>query len=73
MAIYRKAGKIKRLQKRILILCEGTTEKIYLDSLKSTLSRQVQRGIEINIQQCRYSEPVKIIAEAKAKQLIANL
>jgi hypothetical protein len=72
MAIYRKAGKIKRLQKRILILCEGVTEKIYLDSLKSTLNRQAQRGIEINIQQSRYSEPIKIISEAKRKKLTAK-
>jgi hypothetical protein len=72
MAMYRKANKIKRLQKRILILCEGETEKIYLSSLKNTLNRDVQRNIEINIQKAKYSEPVNIIKEALAKQKTAK-
>lgn len=73
MAVCRKAGKIKRLQKRILILCEGETEKIYLDSIKSELSRNAQRSIEINIKKAKCSEPANIIREAMVKQKAAKL
>jgi hypothetical protein len=72
MAMYRKAGKLKRLQKRILILCEGETEKIYLDSIKSELNRETQRSIEINIKKAKCSEPASIIKEALTKQKVAK-
>jgi hypothetical protein len=72
MEMYRKAGKIKRLQKRILILCEGETERIYLDALKNTLSRDIQRNIEINIKKAKCSEPANIIKEALTKRKTAK-
>ena len=72
MEMYRKAGKVKRLQKRILILCEGETERIYLDSLKNTLNRDIQRHIEINIKKAKCSEPANIIKEAMTKRKTAK-
>jgi len=40
--------KIKKVSKRILIICEGWTEYNYAKSLKESLERDKQRGIKIS-------------------------
>jgi hypothetical protein len=43
------ARKIKKVSKRILIICEGWTEHNYAKALKGSLEKEKQRGIEIKI------------------------
>ncbi|MBI4648146.1 MAG: RloB domain-containing protein [Bacteroidia bacterium] len=66
--IHRKRNKIRKINQRILILCEGDTEEIYLKGLKATLSRDVQRDISIIITQASDSEPKIMLKEAIAKK-----
>jgi hypothetical protein len=72
MVTYRPTGKKRQLLKRILILCEGETEKLYLDAYKASLKREVQRGIDLTILQANNSEPLRIIKEAEKKNKIAK-
>ncbi len=65
---HRKRNKIRKISPHILILCEGETEKIYFDGLKSTLSRQTQRDISIIITQSSDNEPKRMLKEAIAKK-----
>ena len=69
---YRKENKKRSLKQRILILCEGKTERLYLQGIKNTLSRAVQRDVEINISQAKSSEPVTFINEILQKRNIAK-
>ena len=65
---YRKERKIRGLStNRILILCEGKTEKVYLEGLRRSFPRQLQRDISLEITQAEHSEPVTAIKELKAK------
>lgn len=67
--LYRKENNNKRkVRQRILILCEGETETLYLSNLKSTLPREIQRDIDINIVQSKYSEPSSTIKEIVRKR-----
>lgn len=47
----------------MLILCEGKTERFYLQGLKKTLPRHVQRNIDLDIISAKESEPEKAIIE----------
>jgi hypothetical protein len=69
---YRKENKKRSLKQRVLILCEGKTERLYLQGIKNTLSRAVQRDVEINISQAKSSEPVTFINEILHKRNIAK-
>lgn len=69
---YRKEIKRKKVTQRILILCEGKTEKLYLANLKSTLPRDIQRDVDIDILQAKNSEPTNTIKEIKQKRNIAK-
>ena len=66
--IYRREGKKRKLSKhRMLILCEGKTERFYLQGLKKTLPRQVQRNIDLDIITAKESEPEKALIELNNK------
>ncbi|MCF8374306.1 MAG: RloB family protein [Bacteroidales bacterium] len=70
---YRKEIKKRKVSKqRILIVCEGKTERLYLDGLKKTLPRQVQRDIEVNVVTAKEGEPLKAISEIAKKVGIAR-
>jgi len=65
---HRKRNKIRKIKQRILILCEGYTEEIYLKGLKYTLNRDVQRDISIIITKSSDTEPEMVLKEAIAKK-----
>ena len=66
---YRREKKIRKVSKnRILILCEGKTEKIYLEGLRKSFPRQLQRDISLEIVQAEHSETVTAIKELKIKK-----
>ena len=64
----RKRTRQRAVIQRILILCEGQTEKVYLLGLKSTLSREKQRGIRIEIENYKKSDPRSLIDEASRRK-----
>lgn len=67
--MYRKRNNIRKISPRILVLCEGYTEKLYFWDMRATLSRQAQRDITINIHKAHKTEPKNILEEAlKFKQ-----
>lgn len=70
--LYRKEIKRKKVTQRILVLCEGKTEKLYLTNLKSTLPRDIQRDVDIDILQAKNSEPTNTLKEVKQKRNIAK-
>lgn len=71
--MFREKGRKRQLLQRVLILCEGETEKYYLDAFKGSLKREVQRTIYVNILQANCSEPVGIVKEAINKQSKAKV
>jgi len=70
--VFREKSRKRQLLKRVLILCEGETEKYYLDAFKASLNREAQRTIEVKILQANYSEPEGIVREAIKKQGLAR-
>lgn len=65
---YRRERKIRKVQKqRILVLCEGKTEKFYLEGLRKILPRPIQRDIELDIVKAKEGEPVKALPELERK------
>ncbi len=66
--MVRKRNKLRKINPRILILCEGETEKLYLNGLLSTLDRQIQRDISIIVQKAYQTEPQMMFKEAIAKK-----
>lgn len=71
--MFREKSRKRQLLKRVLILCEGETEKYYLDAFKASLKREVQRTIDVNILQANFSEPSGIVKEAIKKQNLAKI
>ncbi|NVO11397.1 MAG: RloB domain-containing protein [Bacteroidales bacterium] len=71
--MFREKSRKRQLLKRVLILCEGETEKYYLDAFKASLKREVQRTIDVNILQANFSEPIGIVKEAIKKQNLAKI
>lgn len=57
----------RKLNKRILILCEGVTERLYASSLKNELPRQLQRSISIEIGEAEQQDPLNLVKEAVRK------
>lgn len=70
--VNRKGGKKRSVKQRILLLCEGKTEKIYLSGFKSALPREMQRDIDIQIVHSKKSEPKATIKIAIDKQITAK-
>jgi len=66
---YRREKKIRKVSNnRILILCEGKTEKIYLEELRKSFPRQLQRDISLEIVKAEHSETITAIKELKIKK-----
>lgn len=59
----RKIKNIRTPSKRILVLCEGITEKIYLLSIKERLPRYMQRGVRIEIDSYKKNDPKSLVDE----------
>lgn len=57
-----------RTSQRILIICEGETEYFYSKDLKSTLPRELQRVISVEIEFDNDSNPNKLLAKAIVKK-----
>lgn len=55
--LKRKETKRGLVSKRILILCEGKTEKLYLDGIKNSLPKSNQRDIQTVVIQAKRSDP----------------
>ena len=49
--------------KRILVLCEGLTEKLYLLSIKNKLPRNLQRGVRIEIDNYKKTDLKSLVDE----------
>ena len=64
--MQRGINNIRKLTSRILILCEGTTERLYFSDMIGTLSRQSFRDIELK--KAKETEPKKILKEALQKK-----
>jgi hypothetical protein len=65
---YRRESKKRKVSKRrVLVLCEGKTEKIYLEGLRRSLPKQLQRDIDLDITKAKEGEPVKSINELKRR------
>lgn len=60
------------INKRILILCEGTTEYIYAKTLQASLPRERQRMLSVEIHQHKQNDPASLAKEAKKKSLKAQ-
>jgi len=56
-----------RLNKRILILCEGMTEYIYARSLQMELPRALQRSVSVEIFYPDQNDPKSLAMEARRK------
>ncbi len=57
--------------KRILILCDGMTEYLYANSLKRELSRETQRGLQIEIDHHAGGNPLAMAKTALRKENFA--
>lgn len=64
--------RIKKPNKRILILCEGFTEELYAKSLKSELPRNLQRSITIDINRNPKNDPKSLAEEARKRKRTAR-
>ena len=58
--------------KRILILCEGYTEYYYAVALKNTLSRELQRSLQIEPDIHHPNDPKSLVQEAQRRKRIAK-
>lgn len=61
-----------RLNKRILILCEGMTEYIYARSLQMELPRTLQRSVSVEIFYPDQNDPKSLAMEARRRVNEAN-
>ncbi len=57
--------------KRILILCDGMTEYLYASALKNELSREAQRGLQIEIDHHAGGNPLTMANTALRKEKLA--
>jgi len=58
---------LRKLNKRILILCEGVTEELYAKSLRAELSRSLQRSIAVEVSVGNKWDPLNLVKEAISK------
>lgn len=65
----------RRLNKRILIFCEGVTEQLYAKSLRSDLPRNIQRSISVEIAVGGQHDPRNLVKEVivKKRRLIRKI
>jgi hypothetical protein len=56
-----------KVNKRILILCEGVTEYLYAKSLQMELPRSLQRSISVEIYHQTQNDPKSLLSEAKRR------
>ena len=54
----------RQLNLKILILCEGETERNYLLEIKNKLPREKQRGIKIDVERFKKNDPLNLVNEA---------
>lgn len=59
---------LRRPNRRILILCEGVTEKLYATSLRAELDRKLQRSVSVEVTQGDQQNPLDLVREAIAKK-----
>lgn len=57
--------------KRILVLCDGMTEYLYANALKNELSREAQRGLQIEIDHHAGGNPLTMVRTAIKKENLA--
>ncbi len=53
-----------KVNKRILILCEGVTEYLYAKTLQSELPRSLQQSISVEVFYSTKNDPKQLVAEA---------
>jgi hypothetical protein len=58
---------LRKLNRRILILCEGTTERFYASELRNELPKTKQRSIAIEISEGNRQDPLSLVNEAIVK------
>lgn len=58
---------MRKLNKRILILCEGVTEELYAKALRTELPRALQRSVSIEISYSSKNDPKSLVNEAIRK------
>lgn len=56
--------KSRRPAKRILMLCEGETEEIYLKGLQQSFSRYQLRMLSFKIKLCKHSDQASLVKQA---------
>ena len=59
-----RSRKSRKLNLKILILCEGQTERNYLLEIKNQLPREKQRGIRIDVEYFKRNDPLNLVNEA---------
>lgn len=59
-----RSRKSRKLNLKILILCEGQTERNYLLEIKNQLPREKQRGIQIDVEHFKRHDPLNLVNEA---------
>ena len=60
--------KSRKLNLKILILCEGQTERNYLLEIKHQLPREKQRGIQIDVEHFKRNDPLSLVNEATKRK-----
>lgn len=55
---------MRKINKRILILCEGVTEYLYAKALQMELPRALQRSVAIEIDHSRKNDPLHLVQDA---------
>ena len=63
----------RSLYPKVLILCEGLTEKNYLLEIKNTLPRESQRGIKIEIEIFKKNDPLSLVKEAESRRRVKRV
>lgn len=63
----------RELNLKILILCEGKTEKNYLLEIKNQLPREKQRGIQIDVEEFKRNDPLNLVNESIRRKQRAKL
>lgn len=63
---------MRKLNERILILCEGVTEYLYAKALQMELPRDLQRSVSIEISYSSHNDPKSLINEAIRKSKLAK-
>ncbi len=68
----RQQRQSREVYKRVLVLCEGKTEKIYFLGLKNDLPREKQRSITIDVDDYKRNDPSSLVEEAIRRKRTAR-